>query len=191
MTDSKNTLTIGANDFVRRQTANSEFTHFDGTWERVVQLALENFAQAKDGYRPGVCLVPVPAEGFHTGVVALVEGDRLEGAYRARREGEEPRKDVRVVREGVSKGPCVAVDVVLYRKDVLAEGNEGTTDCDWEIISVNGRVTEEDQPIHPDTLIANHFELDGGTATGMTDEKFVSDLRKSVLYWKDKAILAP
>lgn len=190
MTDSKN-ITIGVNDFVRRQTASSEFTHLEGEdWDRVVQLTLENFDRAKPGYREGVCLVPVPADGFRTGVVRLESGDRLEGHYRPRREGEEPRKDVRVVREGVTKGPCVAVDVVLYRKDVLAEGDEGTTDCDWEIVSVNGRVTEEDQPIAPETLIANHFELDGGTATGMSPEEFERALRESVLYWRDKAILA-
>lgn len=190
MTDSKN-ITIGVNELVRRQTANSEFTHFEGEdWDRIVQMTLENFDRAKDSYRPGVCCVPVPPDGFRTGVVRLESGDRLEGHFRSRQEGEEPRKDVRVVREGVTKGPCVAVDVVIYRKDVLAETDDGTTDCDWEIVSVNGRVTEEDQPIHPDTLIANHFELDGGTATGMSSEKFERALRESVLYWKDKAILA-
>jgi hypothetical protein len=89
------------------------------------------------------------------------------------------------------KTPAVGVDVVLYRKDVLAEGNESTTDCDWEIVSINGRITEEEQPIHPDTLIANHFELDGGTATGMDSVEFVEALRKSVMYWKNKAMLAP
>ena len=190
MTDSKN-ITIGVSGFVRRQTAASEFTHFDGEdWDRVAQLAQEHFAEAKDGYRDGVCLVPVPGDGFHTGVVALESGDRLEGEYRARREGEEPRKAVRVVRDGVSKGPCVAVDVVLYRRDVLEEGDEETTGADWDIVSVNGRITVEDQPIHPDTLIANHFELDGGTTTGMSPEEFEGALRESVLYWKNKAILA-
>jgi hypothetical protein len=41
------------------------------------------------------------------------------------------------------------------------------------------------------TLIANHFELDGGTATGMSPEEFEWALRESVLFWKDKALLAP
>ena len=201
MTDSKHsTPTIGVSDFVRRQTIGSEFTHFDDDskslndgdeeWDKVAQLAQEHFHRAKPGYRDGVCLVPVPPEGFHTGVVELREGDKLAGEYRGRRPGEEPRKSVRVVREGGRKARCVAVDVVLYRRDVLEEGNEETTGADWDIVSVNGRLTEAEQPIEPDTLIANHFQLDGGTATGMSPEAFESALRESVMYWKNKGILA-
>lgn len=196
--------TIGVNDFVRRQTADSEFTSFEGSLETVALLAVEFFNEAKPGYKDGVCLVSVPPEGFYTGVVELSEGDPLVGTYKARRSGEEPRKTTRVPLTGErdlgrgilnpkvfwEKTPAVAVDVVLYRKEVLAEGDEATTDCDWEIVSINGRITEEDQPIHPDTLIANHFELDGGTATGMDSVEFVEALRKSVLYWKNKAMLA-
>lgn len=202
--------TIGINDFVRRQACDSEYTHFDdGTtslnpgeeeWEKVAALAETYFDRAKPGYRDGVVLVPVPPEGFWTGVVRLKEGDRLVGEYRARRPGEEPRKTLRVHRPArrypgrtaieAGKQRCVAVDVVLYRRDVLEEGCEECTGADWDIVSVNGRITEEDQPIHPDTLIANHFELDGGTATGMTPGEFEKALRESVMYWKDKAFLA-
>jgi len=218
MTDSK--MTFGANPFVLRQTDESEFTHFDdggpreGAWDRLLELVRENYHRAKPGYREGVCLVPVPPENFYTGVVALREGDKLVGEYKARRPGEEPRKTVRVRREPrIYPGPgaiergarpddwtpnldagkqrCVAVDVVLYRRDVLEEGGEENTGSDWDVVSVNGRITEADQPIEPMTLIANHFQLDGGTATGMSPEQFESALRTSVLYWKDKGILAP
>jgi hypothetical protein len=37
--------------------------------------------------------------------------------------------------------------------------------------------------IHPDTLMANHFQESGGTATRMTDSEFVEALRKSRAYW--------
>jgi hypothetical protein len=73
----------------------------------------------------------------------------------------------------------------------LEEGGEGCTGCDWDIISINGRPFEEEPPIAPMTLIANHFELDGGTATGMSPLEFECALRESVLFWKDKALLAP
>jgi len=179
--------TIGVNEFVRRQTAESEFTSFEGSFETIARLAVEFFDEAKAGYKDGVCLVPVPAEGFYTGVVELSEGDALVGKYRARREGEEPRKTSHAV--GGEKSPAVAVDVVLYRKDVLAEGDEATTDCEWEIVSVNGRITQDEMPIHPDTLIANHFGLDGGTLTGMSPEEFEAALKVSVMFWKNKAML--
>jgi len=81
------------------------------------------------------------------------------------------------------------VDVVLYRKDVLAENKENTTDAEWEIVSINASPEEGELPIMPDTLIANHFQLSGGTATNMSDSEFVEALKKSVLYWKDKALV--
>ena len=199
------TPTIGINDFVRRQTWDSEFTHFEDdrdalpaevSWAAVVALVQEHFDEAKPGYRDGVVLVPVPPEHFYTGLVTLKEGDDLVGKYEARRPGEEPRKQVRVCRAGTRKNvgagkeKCRYVDVVLYRRDVLEESGEDCTGCDWDIVSINGRTMDEEAPIEPWTLIANHFELDGGTATGMSAEEFEADLRKSVLFWKDKALLA-
>ena len=214
MTNSDKTPTFGINSFVRRQTPESEFTHFERGWKRLLELVAENFDRAKPGYREGVCLIPVPAEGFFCGIVTLKEGDKLVGEYRARREGAEPRKTVRVsgprVRHvgpsaiergahpsetypipGAGKSRCTHVDVVLYSRETLQESGEDCTGEDWDVISVNGRVTEEEMPIAPNTLIANHFELDGGTATGMSPEEFEAALRKSVLFWKNKAMLAP
>lgn len=184
--------TIGLTNFVRRQTAESEFTHFNGDLDDVAILARHHFDEAvpSTSHDDGVLLVPVPALGFYTGVVELQEGDKLVGEYKARRPGEEPRKVTRLDVQVPMKSPAVAVDVVLYRRDLLLEDNDGpSTDCDWEIVSINGRITEEDQPIHPDTLIANHFGLDGGSKTGYTPEQFEAALRKSVLYWKNKAML--
>jgi len=202
-----NKPTIGINEFVRRQTDASEFTHFEGSFETVARLALEFIEDAKDGYNQdkAVLVVPVPPEGFFTGVVELSEGDPLVGSYKARRPGEEPRKTTRVPLEGSrdlgrgmlnprvfwEKTPAVGVDVILYRRDLLLKDKGGpSTDCDWEIISINGRITEAEQPIHPDTLIANHFQLDGGSETGMSPEEFEAALKVSVLYWKNKAMLA-
>ncbi len=182
------TIDIAVSEFVKRQTPESEFTHFDGGWAKLVHMVQATFSQAKPGYRDGVVLVPVPPGRFLTGIVQLQEGDKLVGDYKARKAGEEPRKTTRVV-SYAGKQPCKGVDVVLYRHDVLVETGEASCDAEWEIISVNGRISEEDQPIAPGTLMANHFELDGGTATGLSDSEFVAKLRESVLYWKDKAMM--
>ena len=139
-----------------------------------------------------MCLVPLSGEGFYTGVVKLQPGDALVGAYKARRPGETPRKSVFAVNDGSrSKVQASHVDIVLYRADVLAEDNDRSTDADWEIISINARDTEAEQPISPGALIANHLQLDGGTATGMSAEEFVEKLRESVEYWGDRALLEP
>jgi hypothetical protein len=181
--------TIAISDFVRRQTVDSEFSCFAGSDEELLNLVHRNFDGAKPGYRDGVVLVPVDPTLFLTAVVELKEGDQLVGFFKARQPGETPRKSFGVV--GGQKTPAKFVDIVLYRADVLAEGEERSSDAEWEIISINARATEGDQPIAVDALMANHFGADGGTATGMTDSEFVAALRESFNYWKSKMLVAP
>ncbi len=180
---------IHITSFVRRQTPDSGFSHWTLSDEELVKRVAENLGRAKPGYRNGVVLVPVPADGFFTGVTKLEAGDILIGEYKARRPGEEPRKSSYNMMG--KKIPAASVDIVLYRHDVLAEKNENETDAEWEIVSVNASPTDGEMPIHTGALIANHLELSGGTATKMTDSEFVALLRKSVEFWKDKANAAP
>jgi hypothetical protein len=180
---------IQVSQFVLRQTWESKFSHYDGPWESLVevtQLAFNN-GYVEFGYRPGVVLVSVPAEGFFSGVVQLEEGDTLGGAFESRKEGEEPRKSI-VAGHGKGKIPAHHVDIVLYSHEVLVENNEQSCDANWEIISINACPTEEEMPMHPDTLMANHYQISGGTATGMSNDEFVAALEKSFIYWQDKAM---
>lgn len=187
--------TIHISNFVRRQTPQSGFSHWTHTDEELLALVQSNLANAKPGYRDGVILVPVSPEGFYSSTVSLQEGDLFVGEYVARKAGEDPRKSTYVVsrKDGtpVEKIKAANVYVVLYSHAVLAENNENDTDADYEIISVNASADEEEAPIPTGALIANHFQLSGGTATGMTDSEFVAALRKSVLYWKDKSLACP
>lgn len=169
-----------------RQTPNSRFSHWEISDDELLERVAEALSSAKQGYREGVLEVPIDPSGFFSPVVELQEGDQLVGAYEARKPGEEPRKSVRRRASWRAKSAAAAVDVILYRHDVL--GDDASSDADWEIISVNARVTMEPEPIHPDTLIANHFGLDGGTPTNMTDAEFVATLRPSVLYWKNRTL---
>ena len=182
-------MKIHINTFVRRQTSTSPFSHWicaDYTLLKMVEQGLPN---AKQGYRDGVLLVPVPPEFFFSGVAQLNAGDYIIGEYSARKEGEEPRKHTYAFRS--KKMPAKSVYVVLYRHDVLAENKENETDADYEIVSVNASPTEQDAPIQPGTLIANHFEMSGGTKTHMTDSEFVQALKESVMFWKDKVLVMP
>lgn len=199
---------VAINSFVRRQTPESPYSDWDLTDEQLLRAVEINLDQAKPGYRDGVLIVSVPPYGFRTGLVTLEEGDELVGRYEARREGEEPRKSVYArrtrdalvssddecdiyVTEEREKVRAIAVDVILYRHDVLAEDGDAETDAEWEIISINARPTMQEAPIAPMVLMHNHFGSDGGTDTNMTPEEFESALRESFQYWKNKALLAP
>ncbi len=176
-------------NFVRRQTLESQFSHWDISDEELLKRIKDCWLFKRTGYREGVLVIPIHPEGFFSGVIKLEDGDKLVGEYSSRREGEEPRRHSFVLKG--TKQPAVAVDIILYHHDVLTEKNEHETDADYEIISVNARTTKEVQPIHPMTLLSNHFEADGGTATNMTPEELEYALHEGYDYWKDKALIAP
>ena len=184
---------VAVNTFVTRQTKDSPFSYFSGDWSCLIKLVEGNFDKGVQGYRDGVLLVPIPvcsALGrFYSDIVTLKEGAKLEGTFKARQPGEDPRISVYAV-EG-EKISARTVQVVLYRADVLAEDDARSTPAQWEIIAINASPTEEEVPISVDALIANHFQFSGGTATNLSDHDFVAMLRKSALFWKDKALLKP
>jgi hypothetical protein len=181
--------TIAVSEFVRRQTPDSEFSHFEGTEKQLLDLVDANWNKAVKAYRDGVITVPVPPKGFFSSVIQLEPGDRLEGVWEPRQNGEEPRRKMWAIRG--QKTPAARVDIVLYRHDVLAEGNERSSTADWEIISINACPTNEQMPMSVGTLMANHFQMSGGTATQMSDSEFVKALKVAVEYWKDKAMIGP
>lgn len=183
-------MKIHITSFVRRQTAESGYSHWIHSDEALIAVIEHNFHKAKQGYREGVLLVPVNPIGFFSSVTELKEGDLLVGEYVARKAGEEPRKSSYALKG--EKMPALSAYIVLYSHAVLAaEGKENETDADYEIVSVNASPTEEEAPIPTGSLIANHLQLSGGTATKMTDAEFVALLRKSVEFWRDKALVCP
>ena len=184
--------TIAVSHFVKRQTPQSPFSHYDGDWDEVLRIAHTLFCFGKQGYRDGVLLVPIPADKCYTNIVQLQPGDKFAGEFSARQTGEAPRKSTYVI--GGKKMPAKSAMLVLYRHDVLLENNEQSCDADWEIISLNASPFEQmasELPMSVGTLLANHFQLSGGTATNMSNDDFVRALRMSVEFWKDKAMVAP
>jgi hypothetical protein len=187
------TPTIVVNPFVRRQTAESPFSCFAGSggWDTLVARTQAAMAagNTKPGYRDGVLEVIIDPTDILSGVVVLTEGAELVGAFKPRRPGETPRKEIRA--KGATKMPAVTASIILYRADVLAEGGDNTLPADgggWEIISLNASPVEGDMPIDPVVLMHNHFGSDGGTATGLSDAEFVALLRKGFDFWKNKAM---
>jgi hypothetical protein len=212
-------VVVTMNTLALRHTKESRFSHYAGSVEEVLELVKEAWEKVtrlleeipwkndefynwlkhnpnweenrtvKEGFRDGVILITVPSKKFYSGIVKLNEGDELTGEFKARREGEIPRKQIGA--KGASKLPAAQTDIVLFRSDVLAEDGDNTLESsedNWEIISINASPVDGEVPINPETLCANFYGDDGGTDTKMTDADFVEALRESREFWRDKAM---
>ena len=190
------TPTIHVHTFVKRQTAESRFSHTELTLEELAAEALANIDSGKpSSFQPLALEVPVNPSHCRTSIVTLNHGDELAASFESRRKGEAPRLVVEAQAgkaAGSHKMGAKSACVVLFPSTLLAETGDNElepVEGNWEIISLNASPTEKDTPIDPDTLMHNHFGSDGGTATGLSDADFVAALRESFTFWKDKAML--
>jgi hypothetical protein len=171
----------GVNDYTKYLAADAPVKLVD--W---VQAFAGMTANIRSGYRDGVLLVRTPNIGNILHDTAVIEeDDELIATFRRRLPEEDPRKNLSVVK---AKLPLAeSIFFVIYRADVLEEGHERSRPTEWEVIAALTSSTDEPEPMHPDTLIANHYLLSGGTSTNLKPEKFESVLRESVLFWKNRA----
>lgn len=175
---------VACGEFVKRQTKESGYSHFEGSWElleTVVEYWLNSPCSAfptTPGYKDGVVIQSVPADFFRSAIVELDEESNLTANYAPRRLGEDPF--IRVSAKA-KKQKAKYASVVLYRHDVLAENNERETDAEWEIVAIKARVTEEEEPMDPYTMARNFLHLKGGTKGDFTAEQFA----KSIVYWNN------
>jgi len=182
-------MKIGISEFVKRQTPASQFTHFEGTWDALVKLTTDAYKgyTHRPGYRDGVMIVSIPQ--FSSGQLfrtytdfPMFEGMELKAEYKKTpgREHEPAKVQVEILEP---KQPCNFVDIILYRADVLEEDGDRSTDADWEIVSINGRLKEEAAPIDPLTIVRNWKHLPGGTEMkNSTPEEVLEMLCDSILY---------
>jgi hypothetical protein len=182
------TMKIGVNEFVKRQTPESQFTHFKGTWEKLVEITTAAFDKGcyTEGYRDGVVLVQVPTwltECFFTYTdFPVFEGMEISAECKKTpsRMHEPATVQIEILEP---KKKCNFVDVILYRKDVLAEDADNSTDADWEIISINGRLNFVPPPMKALTIVRNWMHLPGGTEMkDKTPEEALEMLCHAVLY---------
>lgn len=183
---------VAAGEFVRRQTPESGYSHFNGSWgllEKLVEIKLHTHehpflgetSPVTPGYRDGVILVdmgPRFAPLFSSAVVDLNEESKLSASYAPRRLGEAPF--IRVSAKA-QKQIAKFAQVVLYRHDVLAENNEAETDAEWEIVAIKARTTLDEEPMDPYTMARNFLHLPGGTKGDFSAEDFA----KSIVYWNN------
>ena len=184
----KEEMQIGISEFVKRQTKESQFTHFNGTWDELVELLnhlqkADDFIDVKDGYRDGVKLISVNPNKFYTYTdFPMFEGMNLDAQWgkTAGREHEAPKLQVQILE---SKVKCRYVDIILYRKDVLEEDKDPVTGAEWDIVSINGRLKKDPKPMDPITIVRNWKHLPGGTEMkGATAEDVLEKLCESIMY---------
>jgi len=176
---------IRCNEFVKRQTPESGFSHFSGTWEELEDIVYECSKDPNNitsGYKDGVMLVRVPASGykycFYSAIVKLKRHTKIIAEYSPRRIGEAP-----YIKLGTNAKKRLAkhVEIVLYRHDVLRENNEQSTDADWEIICIKARTSDKEEPMDPYTMARNFLHMKGGTKGDFTAEQFA----RSIVYWNN------
>jgi hypothetical protein len=144
---------------------------------------------SRPGYRDGVVLVDLPPrwirKGIRSRVVRVTPDTEFVTFCKSRVPGETPRKKTMALVDELPLADYLTV--VLYRWDVLAEDNDRSTDAEWEVVTLLAQV-DQDEPMAPATLMANHFKADGGTATNMSPVEFEAALRKSYDYWKGRSL---
>ena len=80
----------------------------------------------------------------------------------------------------------VAVELILYRKDVLKETNENSTNSDWELIAFHAIPEGIDNlPMKPATMMRNQLQLEGGTKAHYSSEEWAN----SVNFWQKHTLI--
>lgn len=164
-------------------------------WPLLISRVEAAWGDRKEGHREGIVLVPleVVGESFATcPIVVLREGDLMGGEFVPRRGVDErPRKQTYVIDDGSELVMANHVNVVVYRADVLDETSHRHTEMEWEVVTLLGQPTEKGEALAPMTLSYNHFELSGGSATGLDAVGYEAAMRESMDFWWDKARLMP
>lgn len=173
-------MQIVVNPFCKRQTPDSKFSHFRGTWDELVELVQNHF----DGSEEGVVAVDVPSAGFFSGVTKLSEGCELKAEFVARRKGEEPYVQITAI--GGKKVPASSVRVILYNHETLKE--DASSDAPWEIISINASAAAKEgevEPLTPVAMARNYLSLAGGTKREYSAEQFA----EAIIFWSQHAMI--
>ncbi len=185
------TQTVGLNDFAKRHTPASRFSHFAGSTADLLALAAECLPHARPGNRDGVLTVPVPIAGFFSGVVIATDKMGLDAQWVRRAEGEDPY--IEITAPDAKKGAATSANLIVYRRDLLAPSGRASTDCDWEIVSVNVRADRPglgggvagEEPPTPLSMARNQLGRPGGSPATYTAAEYA----KAILYWSRRVMV--
>jgi len=187
--NSNNNNSIGINSFVKRQIQGSGKTYSTLSFEDIKNHAETQLKSNiyKAGYRDGVILIPVDNEllkHFICPIVKIDENTIFETVPKKRRDDE----DIYLSTKALNGTPIEigAVDLILYRRDVLQETGEEETGDEWELIAFHAIPKGiKDLPMGPITMMRNQLCLTGGTKGHYSSEQWA----ESVHFWQKYALL--
>ncbi len=182
-------VSIGVLDFVKRQTPESPYNHFEGSWEELASIVAEQWEHRQvSPHNSQVMLVPIPqtlVHRFYTSIVPVTPDMTLKAEFSPRVVGEEPYIQVSAI--GTSKQPAKRVEIICYSHEVLAKDGDAppTREADYYIVSVNAYASGELEPMSPMTMARNFLNLKGGTQPEVpyTAEEFA----QAIVYWSRHA----
>ena len=181
--------TVGVSDFVTRQQKNTGKTYALISFDEIAKYAQNKLHKKKfkNGYRDGVIIINVDKkliDKFICPFVKIDDNTILKAEVSKRRKDED--NYIRIKAKNGNPLTTGSVEIILYRKDVLQETNENTTNADWELISFHaiprGIVK---LPMGPITMMRNQLQLKGGTKGNYSSQEWA----ESVKFWQKYAII--
>lgn len=177
---------IVASEFVKRQVKGSAFSYSDHSFDELAHLTTIAYVAGhyKQGPRPGVVLVQVRPHGFHCSIVPLEAASDITASFDARQKDE--KKRLTICANG-PRLPAEEVDIVLYSREALMEGNENSDlTADYEIISINV-APKGGVPMNPHTMARNQLKEKGGTYALYDSDTWA----KAVKFWSEHSMAMP
>ena len=183
---------VAINSFVKRQTKESRFSHFEGSWDElefIVEESIRRDRMTPDAHVKGAYHVSVPPNDFYSGVVKVTPENKDELGLKVdlvrRLDNEDYYLDI-VALNASQKEPAVVVDVIIYSHDALAADNDAETNRPFEIISINAKAVGGDELPSPITMARNFLHLPGGTQGEYSAKEFA----ESIIYWSTRVMIA-
>jgi hypothetical protein len=173
-------ITFAINHLYRRQTADSKYSHFDGTDQELIDAVNQNFPLRAEGYRQGTYMVPIETiyAGKHRVFTPVVKVDRRN--FLNTEAVAHSQKDIPLICASViaRKVPAMFAKVCVYSHDALVKIGDHSSKADYEIVSLMGSDVEN-QPEHPYEL-ARRVLREGASYTA-------KEICEAILYWGSHA----
>ena len=182
---------VGVSSFIKNQIKRSGKTEIKNiSLDEIAKKAEEKLhkKEFKEGYRDGVVIIKITELGFCKDfvcpIIKINKNTKFQTRLTRRRSNEQDYIQIKALNG--DKLETAVVELILYRKDVLEETHENSTNSDWELIAFHAIPDGiEKLPMKPVTMMRNQLQLPGGTKAHYSSEEW-SD---SIHFWQKYALI--